>query len=230
MLDLKQKLAAAKKDYEVARINLEKVRTAYNDGPQKEYAETQANLAELRATIKGNEAALEESKASLAKELQRSNGKTTEAAKKILSDRRSIDDVLDQCQVILQEVEKRASDLHIPVSQAAQEYQHAYSKATHYWWKVNTYSVLQECGQKMCEAMAVVPFASTDQFSAGFSTEDKYPSRTLILKELDRMLAEYKGSPQPYRAELGDCNLGALREVLTPGQITARRNGLKVSA
>uniref|UniRef100_UPI001C3038B8 hypothetical protein n=1 Tax=Achromobacter sp. GbtcB20 TaxID=2824765 RepID=UPI001C3038B8 len=91
MLDMNQKFIEAKNKYEAALALLEKCRSNYDNGPQTEYAETEANLSELQATIRADEAALEQSQANLAKELQASNGQTTEAAKNLLRDRRDLE-------------------------------------------------------------------------------------------------------------------------------------------
>lgn len=221
MPDLKQKLATAQKDYDAARSNLEKRRSAYENGPHKDYAETQANLSELKATISENEASLGKSKDGLVVELQASRGKTTEAAKKLLRDRRDTEEVLEQCYEIEKEVQKRVSELRFPVSTAARGYEAAYSAAAECWWKVQTYSALMECGQRLCEVMAVVPVdVSYQQFDSAPLYDSELP-KALIFQELDRMLKEYKGDRQPYQAELGKFDLGTFSksEMLTPAQM-----------
>jgi hypothetical protein len=223
MSDLKQKLATAKEDYDAARAHLEKMRSEFESGPKKEYTETQKNLSALQATIKENEKSLEDGKTNLAKELRASNGQTTDVAKKILSDRRNTDDVLEQCREILHEVEKSVSELRIPLTNAVRNYQLAYSKAAECWQVLNTYTVIAECGQRLCEALAVTPVKFTGNMIEGGASSltivDNSPTKTLILKELGLMLKEYKGDWQPYRAELGECNVEVYRDAMvTPGQ------------
>ncbi|PYD85181.1 hypothetical protein DNF23_50275 [Pseudomonas syringae pv. pisi] len=226
MLDLNQKFEEAKTKYEAARTNLEKRRDTYNNGPQKEYAETEANLSELQGLIRQDEGAVESSKASLALELQASNGQTTDAAKNLLRDRQGIEELLEQRRLVLVEVEKRLEGLRGPASDAAEDYRLAYHQAADCWWKLQMYSFLAEHGQRLCELMAI---EHSDQ-SPRLRDSDEYRDQTLpkvmLFREVKAMVAEYKGDRMPYRSEIGKFDMKGFppSRILTPAQ----RHRLKV--
>ena len=140
-MNLTEKLEVATKKYEASRTRLDKVRADY-EGPQKEYAETKANLAALNAQIKENEALLAESKPKLSKELRRSNGERTEEVKNLLSDRRNTEELVDELRVIVREVENRIANIRIVISPLAETYESAYQAAGELWAEVNAYRVL----------------------------------------------------------------------------------------
>lgn len=207
MLDMNQKFEEAKTRYEAARTNLDKCRETYDNGPQKEYAETEANLSELRDLIAQDEASLENSKASLASELQASNGRTTDAAKNLLRDRRDMEELLEQRRLVLQEVEKRLEGLRGPASAAAVAYNAAYHQAADCWWKLQMYSFLAEHGQRLCELMAIQHSDQSPRLRDSDEYRDETLPKAMLFREVKAMVAEYKGDRRPYRSEIGNFDL-----------------------
>ena len=225
MLDLNQKLAAATSDYEAARIKLEDVRIAYESGPQKDYAETQINLLDLEAAIKNDEATLEEIKANLEQELVRSYGLTNDAGRNLMNDRRNTEELLEQRRFVLLEVKRRLSDIRIAASTAARAYESAYDIAAQLWWKMQTYTVLSECGQRLCELLAVDTVDATHRRHDSGALIDNQLPKVLLFQELKYMVEKYEGETRPYRSELGVCDLKGFpkSKMLTIGQIAARK-------
>lgn len=226
MLDMNQKFEEAKTKYEAARKKLEKCRDTYDNGPQKEYAETEANLSELQELIRQDEAALDNSKASLALELQASNGQTTDAAKNLLRDRRDMEELLEQRRLILQEVEKRLEGLRGPATDAASAYKVAYHHAAECWWKLQTYSFLAEHGQRLCELMAIEHSDLSPRMHAQDDFRDETLPKIMLIREVNSMVAAYKGDRMPYRSEIGKFDMKGfpLTKVLT----IAQRNRARV--
>jgi len=142
MLDMNQKFEEAKTKYEAARKDLEKYRGAYDNGPQKEFSEMEANLSELQNLIRQDETALDNSKASLTSELLASNGRKTDATKNLLRDRRDMEDLLEQRRLVVQELENSQERLRAPATAAALAYETAYHNAAECWWKLQMYSFL----------------------------------------------------------------------------------------
>lgn len=207
MLKMKKKFAEAKSKYEAARSILDKCRSDYETGPQKEYVEAKSNLSALQESIKSDEAAQEESKASLINELQASNGLTTDAAKTMLRDRRDIEEMLKQRRFILQELENRLCVLRATVSSVARQYEQAYHNAAECWWKMQMYSFLAEHGQRLCELMAIEHSdQSPRRFDVDMFRDDVLPKK-MIFSEIEGMLTEYKGERTPYCSEIGKFDL-----------------------
>lgn len=225
-MNLAEKLEVAKKAYEEARARLDTRRAAY-EIPQKEYAETKANLSRLKERISEGETSLLNSKTKLAVELRDSNGETTAAVKKVLSDRRDTEDLLDEVRIIAQEVEKRMDEIRKTISEVARNYQSAYHDAAHMWAKVEAYRVLVDCAPQLSRAMAVLPAMSVEalvgQDSHGAILVERSLNKNIILKEIPALLEDYTGDLRPYRADLGVVDLGALNEseILTPAQLHA---------
>lgn len=221
-MNLAEKLEAATKEYEEARTALEGIRAKYL-GPQKEFAETKANLSSLQAKIKEAETSLSDLKAKMGTELRASNGETTDAVKKVLSDRRNTDDLLEELRIIAQEVEKRVYDIRQTISPLATAYEHAYHRASVCWSKANVYRALVECAPQLRAAMAVVPSMSEREIHGTSETAVLYAAslpENIILKEITGWIdGGYDAPKTPYQAELGHLDLGALKksEVLTPG-------------
>lgn len=225
MLDFTQKLAAATSDYEAARVNLENVRIAYESGVQKDYGETKANLSELEVAIKNDEINLDKSKEDLQHELVRSYGLTNDAVRNLMNDRRSTEELLEQRRFVLLEVRKRLSDLRIAASTAGREYENAYDRAANCWWKMQTYIVLSECGQRLCDLLAVDTRNTTHRhFDSGALIDNQLPN-VLFFKEIKSMMEGYDGETMPYRSELGVFDLKDFprNKMLTICQIAARK-------
>ena len=222
MLDMNQKFEEAKTKYEAALKNLEKCRGTYETGPQKEYAETETNLLALKATIQADETALEQSKSSLAKELQASNGAMTGEAKNLLRNRRDLEDLLEQRHLVLQEVEKRLSGLRGPASVAAADYKCAYHNAAECWWTMRMYGFLAEHGQQLCEVLAIEHSDMSPRLSDSDDLRDDSLPKKLLLKEIKWMVDGYKGDRRPYYSEIGKFDLKAFpsSRMLSPAQRT----------
>lgn len=220
MLDMNQKFEEAKTKYEVARTHLEKCRDTYDNGPLKTYTETEANLSELQSLIRQDEAALENSKASLGLELQASNGRTTNAAKNLLRDRRDMEELLEQRRLVLQAVEKRLEELRGPASEAAEDYRLAYHQAAECWWQLQTYSFLAEHGQRLCELMAIQHSDMSPRMYAQDEFRDETLPGAMLLRVVKSMVAEYKGDRMPYRSEIGKFDMKGFpsSRMLTPVQ------------
>jgi chromosome segregation ATPase len=220
MLDLKQKFEEAKTKYEAARTNLEKRRDTYDNGPQKEYAETEANLSELQGLITQDEAALENSKTSLGLELQASNGRTTDAAKNLLRERRDMEELLEQRRLVLQEVQKRLERLRGPASEAAENYRTAYHQAAESWWQLQMYSFLAEHGQRLCELMAIQHSDTSPRRYAQDEFRDETLPAAMLLRVVKSMVAGYTGDRMPYRSEIGKFDMKGFpsSKMLTPVQ------------
>lgn len=227
-MNLAEKLEAATKDYEAARSELERIRGDYT-GPQKEYAETKDNLSSLQEKIKASETSLSDLKTKMSIELRASNGEATDAVKKILSDRRNTDDLLDELRLIVQEVEKRLYDIRQTISPLATTYERTYHTASVCWGRVNAYRALVECAPQLRAAMAVIPpMSEREIFGTSDSAilyADSLPEN-IILKEIQGWVeGGYNAPKTPYQAELGHLDLGALKksEVLTPATKHVRR-------
>lgn len=220
MLDMNQKFEEAKTKYEAARAKLERCRDKYDNGPQQEYAVTEANLSDLQELIRQDEAAVESSKASLALELQASNGQTTDAAKNLLRDRRDIEEVLEQRRLVLLEVEKRLEGLRGPASEAAEDYRMAYHQAAECWWQLQMYSFLAEHGQQLCELMAIEHSDTSLRMHAHDEFRDETLPKSMLLRVVKSMVAEYKGDRMPYRSEIGKFDMKGFpsSRMLTPVQ------------
>lgn len=216
-MNLNEKLEAATKNYEAYRARLDKARADY-EGPQKEYAETKANLAALTLQIKENEALLAESKPKLSKELRRSNGERTEAVKNLLSDRRNTEELVDELRVIVTEIENRIASIRATISPLAESYESIYQSAGELWAQVNAYRVLADCAPRLCEALVTTPqlrFAAVP----GLLGEGKsFSSKDFILQEISSLLESQNWNEKPYSADLGEFDLGAFekKQILSP--------------
>lgn len=214
-MNLTEKLEAATKKYEEARIRLDKARADY-EGPQQEYAETKANLTALTTQITHNEALLAESKPKLSKELRRSNGERTEAVKNLLSDRRNTEELVDELQVIVKEVEKRMDHIRIIISPIVVTYQAEYEEAAKNFARVKAYRALVDCIPKLREALVSIP-QLVSRVPYGELDAREFSSKEFILKEISELLEadELYVSPS---SELGKFDLGAFpsKEIQTP--------------
>lgn len=201
MSDLNQKLVAAKADYESAKLAFQKARKTYEDGPKKDYAKLLQNIAALKAEIKNNEAELATAKQTLADDLQESNGAKTQKVKDTLSAIRESEMVIEECGVLLQQVEANAEAERINGSEVAENYQNAYNRVKYAWAVMNTYNVLTECGDRLAAAMAIK--AGSDEVTSLAKTP-----KAIILTELEKLAAVFDGDKQPYRSEIGILDLG----------------------
>ena len=194
-MTLNEKLVESKQRYEAMLTKLESNRSKY--APQeKVYGETKANLAALREKIKDCEAVLLESKTKLAMELRASNGERSSAVKKLLSDRRDTEDLLDEIRVIVTEVEKRMDDLLLAISPLAENYRFSYTHTAEAWSKFNAYRVLADLGPHLHEVLAATPAMSKDPIGGnrhGAHTLEKFLCKETLSKEIGILLAEYKG-------------------------------------
>lgn len=220
MLNMNQKFEEAKVKYEAALTKLKECREAYDNGPQKEYAETATNLSELQDLIRQDEVGLENSKARLALELQASNGRTTDAAKNLLRDRRDMEELLEQRHLVQQEVEKRLEDLREPVSKAAFAYKTAYHYAAECWWKVQTYDFLAEHGQRLCELMSILHSDQSPRMYDSDRFRDDTLPKNILRKEINSMVDTFEGDQMPYRSEIGKFDMKAFpsEKILTAAE------------
>jgi len=228
-MTLNEKLAEAKQHYEAMRAKLESVRLEYA-AQEKTYGETKANFSALNGKIKDCEAALAESKTKLAMELRASNGERSSAVKKLLSDRRDTEDLLDEIRVIVMEVEKRMGQLRLAISPLATSYQFSYAAAAAAWSKFNAYRVLADLGPQLHEALAATPAMSEVPIGGnhhGAHKLEKFLCKETLSKEIGVLLAEYKGegvlSHEAWSVDLGSF---PVEEILTPGQ--AKKLGEKI--
>jgi hypothetical protein len=219
MSDLKQKLATAKTAYEAARAALERHRAAYEAGPEKKHAELKQNIAALKAQIEEHRRAHQVAKDALAQALSDSNGTMTAKAKEALTARRNAEDMLEECSVLLAQVEETAFAVRLEASHAATSYRNAYQTASKCWADMNVYAVLAECGERLCAAMAVRSAGSMAEH--GNLVDQLAAPRTILQAELDQLVKSYDGDTRPYMIELGVCDLGAMteQEIMSPAEI-----------
>lgn len=223
MSDLKKKLDVAKINYEAATAALKIARDHYEGGPQKEYAAVKENIASLKTKIAEHESVSVTARNTFSHELRASRGATTAAAKSALNERRNSEELIEECRLILEELEKQEYALRFTISEAAADYRRKYTHATECWALVNTYSVLVGCGEQLCKAMAVRPWQE------GEKVRDEHAkilvkaslAENVIRTEIDASLKNYQGETQPYLSELGTCDFGAfsVSEIMSPCQM-----------
>lgn len=220
-MTLNEKLAESKQHYEAMRVKLESVRSEYA-AQEKTYGETKANFSALNEKIKDCEAALAESKTKLAMELRASNGERSSAVKKLLSDRRDTEDLLDEIRVIVKEVERRMGELLLAISPLAKTYQFSYAAAAEAWSKFNAYRVLADLGPQLHEMLAATPAMSEVPIGGNSYAAhklEKFLCKETLSKEIGILLDEYKGdgvlSHDGWSVDLGSLPPG---EILTPTQ------------
>lgn len=216
-MNLTAKLEDVTRSYEAAHAHLDQVRAAY-DGPQKEYAETKANLAALMKQIKENEGLLAESKPKMSMELRRSNGERTDAVKNLMRERRDAEELLDELRVIVKEVERRIGNIRITISPIATRYLAAYQSAAENWARLRAYRVLVDFAPQLSEALVRTPQMVHQPFLEENGGK-AFSSKGFILGEIGKLLDSHEISGSPYSADLGEFNLGAftMNEILTPG-------------
>lgn len=225
MLDLNQKLAAAKAEYEAANLAFQEARNTYENGSKNSYANLLQNIAALKAEIKNHEAERATAKQALADGLQVSNGAKTQKVKDTLDALRDSDAVLEECDVLLQQLTTNAEAERINGSAVAETYQQAYRRAQYAWAVMNTYTILAECGERLSAAMAVQ--AGSDEVTSLAKTP-----KTIILTELEKLAAAFDGDKKPYLSEIGTLDLGPFDggKMMTPGERHQARIQAQASA
>jgi len=212
---LNKKLEAAKAEYEVANADLQKACSAFENGPKKDFAQLQQNIAALQVEIKNHQGEQATLKQTLSDELRKSNGAKTTKVKETLAAIRDIESVLEECGVLEQQLTVNAEEAHMQASKLADSYRKAYATAKYKWAVMNMYTVLAECGERMSAAMAVN--VGED------STHSTHPTpHTIMLSELGLLSKAYEGDTEPYRYVIGTLDLGTFRttKIMTPAEIT----------
>ncbi|MDO8591510.1 MAG: hypothetical protein Q7R60_01115, partial [bacterium] len=161
----------------------------------------------------------------LAKALSASNGKITPQAKEALAARRDTDDLLDECRILLSQVEKNMVTERFSFSEAAETYRLAYQNASKRWAEMNTFTVLVECGERICAAMAVCTMTKAYDHHEKIAN-DLSESSNVILGELQELLRTFNGDKKPYIAELGTYDIGLMseNEIMSPAEMHMARS------
>lgn len=216
MLDLKQQHETAKAAYEAANAALNAVRSDYENGPGKMYAEVKGNALTLERQMDEQGRASQAAKAALAQALRESNGAVTPQAKQALTQRRDADDLLDQYQELRSEMETNALELRIAASSAASTYISLHATASRRWAEMNVAAALLTCGETLARAMVVQPREGGLIQNQG-SISQNVTCRDLVIAALDNLCKQYSDSTQPYLEEIGVIDLGGIStsEILT---------------
>jgi predicted nucleic acid-binding Zn-ribbon protein len=216
---LNKKLEAAKAEYEVANAALQKACSAFENGPKKDFAQLQQNIAALQVEIKSHQGEQATLKQTLSDELRTSNGAKTTKVKETLAAIRDIESVLEECGVLEQQLTANAEEAHIQASKLAYAYRDAYAHAKYKWAVMNMFTVLAECGERMAAAMAVNVGDDSE-----FST--KRTPHTIMLSELGILAKAYEGDTEPYLSVIGTLDLGTFKttKIMTPGEIAVIRS------
>lgn len=214
-MNMNQKFEAAKAEYEVANAALQKACSAFEEGPKKDFAQLQQNIAALQVEIKNHKDEHVTLKQTLSDELRTSNGAKTSKVKETLAAIRDIESVLEECGVLEQQLKANAEEAHMHASKLADSYQKAYANAKYKWSMMNLYTVLAECGERISAAMAVS--VGDDSPTSLAPTPHK-----VMLNELGLLAKAYSGDKESYRPVIGTLDLGTFKttKIMTPAEIS----------
>jgi len=213
-MNLNQKLEAAKAEYEAANAALQKACSAFEDGPKKDFAQLQQNIAALQKEIQTHQGEHTTLKQALSDELRTSNGAKNSKVKETLAAMRDIETVLEECGVLEQQLMANSEEAHMEASKLADAYRKAYATAQYKWAMMNMYTVLAECGERLSAAMAV-------DVGDDSPTSLHQTPHTIMLKELGLLSKTYPGDKQSYRPVIGTLDLGIFKttRIFTPAEI-----------
>lgn len=203
-MNLKEKFEAAKKAHEMAMGVLESASQAYI-AVEPTYAEMKRKLDELEQSKREQIDIMAAAKARLAAAMLTTMGRMSDEVKEALAERRNADDLVDQFDYLVAIVNEDVPGVYIEISAAARTYLKAYDQAVATWAEKNALGVLVDCGDRLAQAMSV-----------------QTNCRRVVLRELDYLCDNYKGSLTPYEELIPAPHLGVLpvAEILSPASIS----------